>query len=75
VTWCAWWWTVTWVAGLRREATMTTMAEQEEEEAQEEKQLLFYERLKEEPKAIKCFTGLSQECMDWVMKKLCAAVR
>jgi hypothetical protein len=49
--------------------------EEEDEEAEEKKQLLFFSQLKEEPKAIKYFTGLSEQCMDWVMKTLSGVVR
>ncbi len=48
--------------------------EEDDKEAREKVQLLSYELLKDEPKAIKYFTGLSKECMDWVMPALSDAV-
>jgi molybdopterin converting factor small subunit len=49
--------------------------EEEDEENERVPQLFSFETLVQEEKAIKYFTGLTQSCMDWVMKAMVDAVR
>ena len=49
--------------------------EEEEDEDTFLPQLISYDLLAREPKAIKYFTGLNEECMDWVMGAMREAVR
>ncbi len=49
--------------------------EEEEDEDTFLPQLISYALLAREPKAIKYFTGLNEECMDWVMGAMREAVR